>query len=259
MGDAPADPGPTIVTAAFLNKRLVLRQPIGGHRAGTDAVLLAAAAPMTFTGVALDLGAGVGTAGLALAATRPGASVGLVEKDPELAALARENCVLNGLADRVGVHEADVASPPSRRAAGLADASATLVVTNPPFHDPGRAKLSPEPGRRLAHAMPEPGPEALRAWIRASLALVAPGGTLVMIHRPDALAAILAALAGRAGAITILPILARDATPARRILVRARKGSRAPLAIAPPLVLHEGTAFSPRAEAIHRGEASINW
>lgn len=259
MADSCADHGPEIVTDALLNKRLVLRQPVAGHRAGTDAVLLAAAVPTTFSGVAIDVGAGVGTAGLALATIRPAASVRLVETDPDLAALARENCVLNGLADRVSVHAADVLSPPSRRAAGLCDESAALVITNPPFHDPSRARLSPDRGRRQAHAMPDAGSAALHAWIGASLALAAQGGVLILIHRPEALAIILAALAGRAGGVTILPVLPRGSTPASRILVRAKKGSRAPLAIAPPLVLHEGNAFTRAAEAIHRGEASIEW
>ncbi len=259
MSDSRIDPRPEVGTDAFLNQRLLLRQSSSGHRAGTDAVLLAAAAPGAFSGLALDVGAGVGAAGLALATIHPAASVGLVETDPELAALARENCVLNGSADRVSVYEADVLSPPSRRAAGLVDASAGLVVTNPPFLDPGRARLSPDRGKRQAHAMADPGPAALRDWIAASLALLAPGGALVLIHRPEALAVILAALEGRAGAVTILPVLPRDKTPAHRILVRARKGSRAPLTIAPPLVLHEGPGFTRLAEAIHRGEASIDW
>jgi tRNA1(Val) A37 N6-methylase TrmN6 len=256
MADTCADHGPRIVTDAFLDKRLVLRQPVAGHRGGTDAILVAAAVPAIFSGVAIDVGAGVGTAGLALATIRPAAAVHLVETDPDLAALARENCGLNGLADRVSVHAADVLSPPSRRAAGLYDETAALVITNPPFHDPGRVRLSPDRGRRLAHAMPD---AMLHAWIAASLSLAAPGGGLILLHRPEALALILSALDGRAGGVTILPILPRGTMPASRILVRAKKGSRAPLAIAPPLVLHEGNAFTRAAEAIHRGEASIEW
>ncbi len=259
MAEACPERRPEVSTDAFLSKRLSLRQPVVGHRAGTDAVLLAAAAPAAFAAVALDVGAGVGAAGLALATTRPSASVQLVEIDSALAALARENIVLNAMADRVAVHEADALSPLSRRAAGLVDESAALVVTNPPFLDPGRAKLSPERGKRQAHAMPAAGPASLRAWIAACLALVAPGGSLVLIHRPEALAVILAALEGRAGGVTILPILPREKMPAHRILVRAKKGSRAPLAIAPPLVLHEGGAFTPTAEAIHRGDAALDW
>jgi tRNA1(Val) A37 N6-methylase TrmN6 len=259
MADARAILRPEVATDFFLNRRLRLRQPVAGHRAGTDALLLAAAAPAAFAGQALDIGAGVGAAGLVLAATRPGASVGLVEIDPELAALARENAALNDLSERVRVFAADLLLPASRRAAGLLDAAANLVVTNPPFLDPGRARLSPDHGKQRAHAMGNAGPAALHAWIAAALALLASSGTLVLIHKPEALATILAGLEGRTGAVTILPVHPRADRPATRILVRARKSSRAPLAIAPPLVLHDGSGFTPRAEAIHRGEAFLSW
>jgi tRNA1(Val) A37 N6-methylase TrmN6 len=247
---------------AFFGGRLLLRQPARGHRAGTDALLLAAAAPLDFDGLALDVGAGVGAAGLALASLRPKARIGLVEIDPPTAALARENLVLNGMAERGQVFEADALAPPRRRAAGLADESAALIISNPPFLDPRRALMSPDEDRRRAHAMHVPGagePSALAAWIAACLALVRPGGEMILIHRPDALGAILNSLEGRAGAVTILPVHARRETLAIRILVRAKKGSRAPLAIAPGLVLHEGERFTAAAEAIHRGEAAIAW
>jgi tRNA1(Val) A37 N6-methylase TrmN6 len=63
----------------------------------------------------------------------------------------------------------------------------------------------------------------------------------------------------RASGVTLLPIYPREGREAVRILVRAKKGSRAPLAIAPPLVLHAGKGFAPIAEAIHRGEQVIGW
>lgn len=259
MAEPRDESPPDIVAAGFLGGRLCLRQPARGHRAGTDAVLLAAAAPEDFTGRALDVGAGVGAAGLALAMMRPRVRIGLVENDPSTADLARENLVLNGLSDRGFVHEADVLSPRARRDSGLVDAIADLVITNPPFLDPARARLSPRPGRRQAHAMVHAGPAALEAWIAASLALVGPGGLFILIHRPEALPVILEAVAGRAGEVTILPVQPRGEMPAIRILVRARKGSRAPLSIAPALVLHEGAVFTPLSDAIHRGAALIDW
>lgn len=257
MVDAPEMSG--IVTDAFLGGQLLLDQPIKGHRCGTDAVLLAAAAPADFSGLALDVGAGVGAAGLALVVARPGARIGLVENDPFAAGLARGNLLKNGLSNRGCVIEADVLSPPSRRGAGLLDESAGLVLTNPPFLDPGRARLSPEPQKRRAHAMPAQGPAALAAWIAASLALVESGGLFILIHRPDALPGILHALTGRVGGITILPVHPRRDLNAVRILVRGKKGSRAPLAIATPLILHQGEGFTQAADAIHRGTAMIEW
>jgi tRNA1(Val) A37 N6-methylase TrmN6 len=259
MGELGGDPSAEVATDAFLGGRLRLRQPRKGHRAGTDAVLLAAAAPQDFAGLALDIGSGVGAAGLAFALQRPGARIGLVENDAAAAALARDNLALNGIADRGLVFEADVLAPPSRRGAGLLDECAGLVLTNPPFVDPARARLSPDPGKRRAHAMQAEGPAALAAWIAASLALLEPGGSFVLIHRPEALPVILESLAGRAGGIAILPVHPRPNAAAVRILVRAKKGGRAPASIAPALILHEGAAFTEAAEAIHRGAAMIQW
>lgn len=241
----------------YLGGRLRLRQPGEGHRAGSDALLLAAAAPERISGLALDIGAGVGAAGMALAALRPELSFGLVENDPELAALARVNLALNGMTARGAVYQADVLDRESREAAGLADAAASLVITNPPFFEAGRVRVSPQAGKRAAHVM---GPGAsLETWIAASVALLAEGGLFVMIHRPDVLPATLAALEECAGDITLKPIQPRGGKPAARLLLRARKGSRAPLTIMEPLVLHDEAGFTQVAEALHRGSALMTW
>ena len=257
--DLPLADSRKAVADSFFGGRLLLHQPEGGHRCGTDAVLLAAAAPPDISGVVIDVGAGIGAAGLSLAISRPRAQVGLLESDRFVAGLARANIAQNALSDRCCVFEADLLSPVSRREAGLRDESAGLVITNPPFLDPGKVRLSPEPGKRRARSMQGEGPSALGAWIAASLALVAPGGLFIMIHRPDVLPVILLSLSGRAGGITVLPVHPRQQTKARRILLRAKKGSRAPFALAPPLVLHDGMRFTAESDAIHRGKLTIAW
>jgi tRNA1(Val) A37 N6-methylase TrmN6 len=85
------------------------------------------------------------------------------------------------------------------------------------------------------------------------------GGILIMIHRPDALPQMLAAVERRGGCVGLLPIYPQAGKPAVRILLRVKKGSRGPLAIAPPLILHDGGGFAPPAQALHRGEALIAW
>jgi tRNA1(Val) A37 N6-methylase TrmN6 len=125
------------------------------------------------------------------------------------------------------VHEADVTSASARRAAGLVDENAALVLTNPPFHEEGRVRVTPDPGKARAHIARAP----LAEWVRGALALLAPGGVFVMIHRADALATCLAAVEGRLGGVTILPIHSRPGAPATRILLRGVKGSKAPLAL----------------------------
>lgn len=225
MNDASLD--------GFLDQRLRLRQSAAGHRAGTDAVLLAGATPEDQRGLILDIGAGAGAVGLMAALRAPGASVGLVEIDPESCALARENLAANKLDARATVHEADVLSAKSRRAAGLLDESAALVLTNPPFHDARKVRVTPDAAKARAHVASAP----LADWVRASLALLAPGGTFVMIHRADALADCLAAVEGRLGGVTIAPVHTRAEAPASRLLLTGVKGSKAPLSILKGIVV----------------------
>ena len=154
---------------AVLNGRLTLRQPKRGHRVGHDAILLAAAGHAQSGKLAVELGAGVGAAGLALAQRVPGLKVALVEIDAALAALARENAGRNGLGDRVRVAVLDVVAPDHQFAqAGLAPESAAHVLMNPPFNDPARQNVSPDPQRRLAHAG---STETLPQWIGRAASL----------------------------------------------------------------------------------------
>jgi tRNA1(Val) A37 N6-methylase TrmN6 len=228
-----------------------------GHRAGTDAVLLAAAAGLPARRI-VDFGAGAGAAGLALLTRWPEARADLVEIDPSLAALARENAALNGAAGRARVFALDALDGRARRAAGLLDGEADLVVTNPPFFAAGTARVSPDPARARAHAFAAGAEAPLRAWIVAALATLAPGGRYVMIHRPDALPEILEAFGKRLGDIAIRPVHPRGDADAIRVLVSGVKGSRAPARLAPGLVLHEaGGAFTPLAAAIHTGDAVL--
>ncbi len=233
----------------LLDGRLKLFQRTG-HRAGTDAVLLAAAAPALPSGLIVDAGAGAGTVGLLLAQTNPDARVVLLEKNPVAAEDARRNIEANFLAGRARLVEADLFDKAARKAEGLVEA-ADLVVTNPPFLEARAARVSPDADRAMAHVLGEGG---LALWLKAALALLRPGGFFVLIHRADALGEILAGLAGRLGGLEIFPIFPRADRAAIRVIVRGRKGSKAPLALLPGLVLHgEDGAFTPAAEAVHRG------
>jgi tRNA1(Val) A37 N6-methylase TrmN6 len=244
----------------WLGGRLLLVQPKRGHRVGTDAALLVAAAGDARQGRIVDVGAGVGAVGLALAERNPLASVDLVEIDPELAQLAESNAARNRLEARTRVLRLDALNSRERRESGLAE-SANCVVTNPPFFDAKAVRASPDESKARAHVLA--GAEAgatLADWIQASLAILAPGGRFVMIHRPDALALILAAIGGRLGGLTLLPVHPAIGASAHRLLVSGVKGSKAPLGIAPALILH-GTdgLLTVEADAIHRGERLIDW
>lgn len=252
----PAD-GETI--DAFHRGRFRLVQPAAGaHRAGLDALILAAALPSGFAGEVADLGAGAGAAGLAVASRCPKASVLLVERAPEMVAFAQRTLVLpenRALARRVSLLAADVAlAGKARQKAGLCDRSVDFVVMNPPFNA-GDDRGSPHRLRREAHAMT---PGLLEAWVRTAAAIVRPGGGLALVFSVPSLQATLTALEGRFGGAEIVPVHPRAGSDAIRIVLRARHGSRAGPALKPPLVLHgTGSAFSQRADAICNGRRSL--
>ena len=103
--------------------------------------------------------------------------------------------------------------------------------------------------------------DGLGAWIGFLTKAVREGGAIILIHRADRLADILAGLAPKAGSFQILPIHPFADVAAKRVLVRAVKTGKAPLRLLPPLILHErdGAKHSDRAEAILRGEADLGW
>jgi len=239
---------------AFLGGRLKLLQPLKGHRAGHDAILLAAAAPSSAH--AIDLGAGIGTAGLALLARKAAGRVTLVEIDAGLAALAQENAKRNGFGERAEIAAADALKLGRKGgAAHPAAGSADLVIMNPPFNDPARRNSSPDPLRRRAHNASD---FDLAQWAGAAERLLASNGKLILIHRPEAIEAILATLKGRFGAAELIPIFPRADAPAIRLIVRAIKGRRTPPVLLSGLVLNDAdNRPTGAAEKILRGGAAL--
>lgn len=245
-------------TDAFHRGGFHLVQPLGGHRAGMDALVLAASLPAGFAGRLADFGAGAGAAGFAAAARCPGAEVTLFENSPEMAAFARKSLALPenaALASRIRVTEADVlAAGPARQAAGLGDGSFDFVLMNPPFNA-AIDRQSPDALRRAAHVA---GPALFEGWLKSAAAVLKAKGGLALIARPQSLPEILAALDRRFGAVEIIPIHPSREKPAIRIVVGARKASRAALAMLPPLILHEEDGgLSPRAEEISGGRTGL--
>ena len=169
-------------------------QPRRGHRVGHDAILLAAACPARAGDSVVDLGAGVGAAGLALAARVAGTTVTLVEIDPKLAALAARERAAQSAWRRACARSRSTSR--RRRAPSPPPASpptaSTRVLMNPPFNDPARQRASPDAGA-ARWRMRRRG-RVLAAWVKTAARLLRPRGTLTLIWRADGLADVLAAL-----------------------------------------------------------------
>ena len=238
-----------VVENALLGGRVRLRQPARGYRAGMDAALLAAALEAQRGQRVIEAGCGAGAVLMQLAARRPGIRLVGLERDPAMAALARENAALNGA--KAEIVEGDVAA--GFRALGLP--AFDHAVSNPPFFDDPRALRAPAPGKRGAWM----ADDGLGAWTRFLLKAVREGGTITVVHRADRLGDLLQLLGETAGSFAVRPVHAYADEPAKRVLVRAVKTGKAPLRLLPPLVLHErgGSKHAPEAEAVLRGEAGL--
>ena len=242
-----------IVENGVLNGRVRLRQPARGYRAGMDAALLAAAVPAEAGQRVIEAGCGAGAVLMQIAARRPGVMLMGLERDPAMAALAVENAALNGVAATTAIRQGDVAA--GFRVLGVEPAD--WAVSNPPFFDDAGALRAPAEGKRGAWM----ADDGLKAWTEFLLKAVKEGGRIVVVHRTDRLADVLALLGEKAGSFAIRPIHPFADEPAKRVLVHAIKTGRAPLRLLPPLVLHDrdGAKHTDRAEAILRGEAARDW
>ena len=242
---------------AFLGGALQILQPKDGYRAGLDAILLAASAPLSGHGArVLDVGAGVGVVGLAVARRIPDIHVTLVEADAQLAALARANIARNDLSARARVIEADIRRPLAE-VPDLHPLAETFdcVLANPPYHTQGRGTAARDSVKAGAHAMAEGG---LDRWVRFMAAMTRPGGGAAVIHKAEALPELLEAFAGRFGALVVLPVHPRSGAPATRVILCGTKGSRAPLQLRAGLILHDADGrFLPQLEAILRQGAAL--
>lgn len=223
---------------AFLDGRIIVAQPQDGFQSGSDAVFLAAAVPARDGEKALELGSGSGAASLCLEARVPGAVITGVERDAELAALANRNAQANKA--RAHFISADIfALPPELKR------DFDQVFANPPFH--GEGQVSPDAAR--AAALMDDG--RLGDWLKLGLQRTVSGGYFTAILRADRLNEALAAMPEKG--VAAFPLFPRAGEAPRRVIVQARKGSRAPFALLPGLVLHQADgAWTPEADAILR-------
>ena len=238
---------------AFLGGQINAWQPRQGYRAATDAVFLAAATEAQAGQTVLELGCGAGVALLCLNARVPDLMMTGVERQGSYAELARRNL---GQVARIVTCDL-TALPVDLRQQGF-----DHVIANPPYYPAGGGTSANDAGREAALRTDTP----LSAWIEVASRRLAPKGWLTVIQLTERLPEIMATLHPLLGSISVRPLASREGHPAKRVLLRARKGGRAPFTLLPPLVLHEGdhhpgdgSHYTPMADAIQRHGATLPW
>ena len=262
QSSGPLPDGLALSADDFLGGRITLLQPKKGHhRSGTDAVLLAACTPARSGDLVVDLGSGIGAAGLCVAARIEGLRLLSVEIEPDVACIARANMDKAGAACRLAAGTVlctDVAlRGAARLGAGLSENMADHVIANPPYYHPGKFQTSPNAARATAHMLTG---EGMEPWFRTAVSILKKGGSFTLIQRADMLPELLRLMEGRFGGITIQPFAPREGEPAHRIVIQGHKQSRAPLRLLPAIALHDKGTDIPaaRIEAVHRHGAAID-
>lgn len=236
-----------ISTDRLLGGRLSLLQPQDGYRAAIDPVLLAASVPAGAGDHVLDLGCGVGSAGLCLAARVAGASVLGIDLQGDLVNLANRNAAANALASRVAFRVGDVLS--------FRDTGFDHVLVNPPYLARDKASISPNPIKAMANVE---GVARLADWVVCAIAAVKAGGSVTFIHRADRSDELLALMQRGLGDLRLLRLLPRREVAAKRIILQGISGAPAGFRELGPWVLHEADGrFTPSTEAILRDAAAL--
>ncbi|MBQ7633893.1 MAG: methyltransferase domain-containing protein [Alphaproteobacteria bacterium] len=232
----------------LLDKQVKILQPVNGYRASSDAVLLAAMISHVENDTKiLDVGSGTGAVSLCLAQRLLDKDINIegFELQPELVELSNLSAVANGF-DFLHFRQIDI-----RQKLSFSDVkpcSFDVVISNPPYseHD----MPSPNSSKAAAHNHQNFG---LTQWLDFCLKMAKPFGRICLVHRAEALPQICTALQHKAGEITVLPLYSKIGQNAKRIIVSAKKDSKAVCRILPPFIMHDiDGKYTQQAEKILR-------
>lgn len=231
-----------------LNKALKLYQPENGFRTCMDSVLLAAACPAQPGHTILDLGSGVGGAGLCVLYRVPDTHLTGIEIQGDHIPLAEKNAQSNNLSERcVFIHD-DIRTYKDPR-------NFDHVICNPPYMEDGTHLKSPHTKKALAHG----GNTNTEDWTACAYRCLKPGGSFTMIHRADQTDKIIQSFTGKFGAIDIIPLWPKaGSAAAKRVIIRALKDRKSPAKLHAGLVLHEADGtYTLQAQNILRAGESL--
>lgn len=234
----------------FLGGRLRIRQPLRGHRSGSDAVLLAAAVPARAGDKVVELGTGVGVALFCVLERVEGTSGLGLDIDAGAILQASANAAENGFAERAAFQVADL----SHRLPGITPGSFEHALANPPYFTAGSGPTAEGSGRAAARADIAGG---LEHWVKRAADLLRHNGCFTLIQRTERLEETLDVCAGRFGGLEVHPLWSEADAPAKRFILRGRKGSRAPLSLMPGVLLQQGGIHTPMADSVLRDGAAL--
>ena len=239
---------------SIFNGRITIIQPRRGYRFSLDAILLADFTQVAPGRTVVDLGAGSGVVGLALARKLGPGRIVAVEIQDRLAQLARRNFeAFSGEAEArvLCLDWRDLTPELIRQSTG--GLSPDLVVSNPPYRKLGSGRINP--GDESAAARHEiHGSLVSAAQIAARL--LNRGGRLSMVYPALRLVHLLTELKNAGFEPKRLRLAhSRPGEPARLVLVEASLTGGEELMVEPPLFIYKNkTDYTDEVSAVLAGE-----
>ncbi len=229
-----------ITEDSILNGAIRLCQPKCGYRVAIDPIVLASVVEIKKNQTILDVGCGVGTISLILKYLDQSQVITSIDIDSDMTGLCRKNSEINHLPLNIINHKVDSDL--------LKGENFDCIVTNPPFYDSDSFRCSEKKLTANFETID------IKSWISFCVKRLKNRGNFYIIHIPEKLGAILGALGDLVGKVEIIPIYSHSNQPAKRVIIRCKKGSKEPLKILPGIVSHrENNEYTDQLRSILNG------
>lgn len=229
-----------------INASIILKEPDGGIRFGTDALLLADFASGMKKGVCVDLGTGSGVLPLLLLATGSRSDFIGLELQEKYAAVAEENARINNFAERFKVICGNASDYRDLFGCGFAES----VITNPPYMRNDCGAENEEAALNIARREISGG---IDNFLKAAAWCLKSGGSFFAVYRPDRLVNLLTEMRNN----RIEPKRLRAVIPSvgkrpSLILVEGRKDGKEGLVYENDLIIYADESHSVQTEEMRK-------
>lgn len=229
-----------------INASIILKEPDGGIRFGTDALLLADFASGMKKGVCVDLGTGSGVIPLLLLATGSRSDFIGLELQEKYAAVAEENAMINNFAERFKVICGNASDYRDLFGCGFAES----VITNPPYMRNDCGAENEEAALNIARREISGGVDN---FLKAAAWCLKSGGSFFAVYRPDRLVNLLTEMRNN----RIEPKRLRAVIPSvgkrpSLILVEGRKDGKEGLVYENDLIIYADESHSVQTEEMRK-------